>query len=85
MAVFFASVKSRKLRHLGHGVQKNNSPEKDIIQSTLSGRRKRGRRQKTSRTDSITSWTGLHLEDVLRNNANRSNWKTAANARNAEG
>ena len=48
--------------------------KKIIIQGTLPGSRTRGR-LKTAWIDSVTSWTGLKLEDAIRNVDDRSEWR----------
>jgi len=55
---------------------RHNCLEKDIIQGTLSGKRKRGK-PKTTWLGNITKWTGMDLEIILGVMDNRSLWRRA--------
>jgi len=69
-----ANVKSRNLKYFGHTVHvEDKSLEKSVIQGTLPGSRTR-ERPKTAWIDNVTLWTGLKLEDAIRNVDNRSEW-----------
>jgi len=50
--------------------------EKGIIEGTLPGSKKRGR-PRTVWINSVTSWTGLKLEEAIVKVDNRSAWRTA--------
>ena len=57
------TVKSRKLAHYGHTMRKQRSClEKDIMQRTTPGARRRGR-PRTAWMDNIKTWTGLSVEE----------------------
>ena len=74
---FLESVKCRKLRcirHFGHFMIKNNSLKRKTTskkKKKKERRRRRRRRQNTSWIDNATSWTGLHLKDILRKTVDR--------------
>ena len=53
----------------GH-VSRSSGLAKTILQGTVQGGRKRGRRRKRWE-DNITEWTGLKLSDALRMSENR--------------
>jgi len=60
------AVKSRKLAYYGHTMRKQGScPEKEIMQETMPGARKR-RRPCTAWMDNIKTWTGLSVEESIR-------------------
>ena len=59
-------VKARKLAYCGHTVRKQGSClEKEIMQGTMSGARRRGR-PRTAWMDNIKTWTGLPMEESAR-------------------
>ena len=60
------TVKARKLAYYGHTMRKQRSClEKEIMQGTLSGARRRGR-PRTAWMDNIKTWTGLCMEESIR-------------------
>ena len=57
------TVKARKLAYYGHTMRKQGSClEKEIMQGTMSGARRRGR-PRTAWMDNIKTWTGLSVEE----------------------
>ena len=59
------TVKARKLAYYGHTMRKQRSClEKEIMQGTLSGARRRGR-PRTAWMDNIKTWTGLCVEESI--------------------
>jgi len=50
---------------IGHTMRKHDSLEKDIITGTLPGKR----------TNIITAWTGLTLNDISRKIEGRNEWR----------
>ena len=60
------NVKARKLAYYGHIMRKQgNCLEKEIMQGTISGVRRRGR-PRMAWIDNIKSWTGLYVEESIR-------------------
>jgi len=60
------TVKVRKLAYYGHTMRKQGSClEKEIMQGTMPGARRRGR-PRTARMDNINTWTGLPVEESIR-------------------
>jgi len=60
------TVKARKLAYYGHTTRKQGSClEKEIMQGTMPGARRRGRPH-TAWMDNITTWTGLPVEESVR-------------------
>ena len=60
------TVKTRKLAYYGHTSRKQGSClEKQIMQGTMSGARRRGR-PRTAWMDNIKTWTGLPVEESIR-------------------
>jgi len=60
------TVKARKLAYYGHTIGKQgNCLEKEIIQGTMPGGRRRGR-PRTAWIDNTKSWTGLSVEESIR-------------------
>jgi len=60
------TVKARKLAYYGHTMRKQgNCPEKEIMQGTMPGARRRGR-PRTAGIDNSESWTGLSVEESIR-------------------
>ena len=66
-------VKKRKLRWFGH-VSRSSGLAKTILQSTVKGKRKRGR-QKKRWEDNIKEWIGMDLASSTRSAEHRSRWK----------
>ena len=66
-------VKKRKLRWFGH-VSRSSGLAKTILQSTVKGKRKRGR-QKKRWEDNIKEWTGMDFASSTKAAENRSRWK----------
>ena len=48
--------------------------EKEIMQGTLSGARRRGR-PRTAWTDNIKTWTGLNVKESIRMTEDRDKWR----------
>ena len=62
----FDTVKARKLVYYGHTMKKQGSClEKEIMQGTMPGARRRGR-PRTAWMDNINTWTGLSVEESIR-------------------
>jgi len=60
------TVKARKLSYYGHTMRKQGSClEKEIMQGTMPGARKRGR-PRTAWMENINTWTGLPVEESVR-------------------
>ena len=60
------TVKARKLAYYGHTMRKQGSClEKEIMQGTMPGARRRGR-PRTAWMDNINTWTGLPMEESIR-------------------
>ena len=60
------TVKARKLAYYGHTMRKQGSClEKEIMQGTMPGARRRGR-PRTAWMDNIKTWTGLPVEESIR-------------------
>jgi len=60
------TVKARKLAYYGHTMRKQGSClEKEIMQGTVPGARRRGRPH-TAWMDNIKTWTGLSVEESIR-------------------
>jgi len=69
------TVKSRKLAYYGHTMRKQGSClEKEIMQGTLPGARRRGR-PRTAWMDNIKTWTGLSVEESIRMTEDRDKWR----------
>ena len=66
-------VKKWKLRWFGH-VLRSSGLAKTILQGTVKGQRKRGRRKKRW-DDSIKEWTGMDIASSTRASENRTRWK----------
>jgi len=61
-------VKARKLAYYGHTMKKNGSClEKEIMQGTMPGERRRGR-QRTAWMDNIKTWTVLPVHGRVNQN-----------------
>jgi len=68
------TVKARKLAY-GHNMTKQGSClEKEIVQGTMSGARRRGR-PRTAWMDNIKTGTGLLVEESIRMTENRDKWR----------
>ena len=67
------TVKARKLAYYGHTTRKQGL-EKEIMQGTMSGARRRGR-PRTAWMDNIKTWTGLPLEESIRMTEDRDKWR----------
>ena len=68
------TVKARKLAYYGHTVRKQGSSvEKEIMQGTMPGARRRGR-PRTAWMDNIKTWTGLSVEESIRMTEDRDKW-----------
>ena len=68
------SVKARKLAYYGHTMRKQGSClEKEIMQGTMPGARRRGR-PRTAWMDNIKTWTGLSVESI-RMTEDRDKWR----------
>jgi len=60
------TVNAGKLAYYGHTMRKQGRcPEKEIMQGTMSGARRRGR-PRTAWMDNINTWTGLYMEESIR-------------------
>jgi len=68
------TVKARKLAYYGHTMRKQgNCLEKEIMQGTMPGARRRGR-PRTAWIDNIKLWTGLSVEESVRMTEDRDKW-----------
>jgi len=65
-----------KLAYYGHTTRKQGSClEKEILEGTMSGARRRGR-PRTARMDNIKTWTGLSVEESVRmTTEDRDEWR----------
>ena len=69
------TVKARKLANCGHTMRKQGSClEKEIMQGTVPGARRRGR-QRTAWMYNIKTWTGLPVEESIRMTEDRDKWR----------
>jgi len=69
------AVKARKLAYYGHNMRKQGSClEKEIMQETMPGARRRGR-PRTAWMDNIKTWTGLSVEESIRMTKDRDKWR----------
>ena len=69
------TVKARKLAYYGHTMRKQGSClEKEIMQGTTPGARRRGR-PRTAWMDNIKTWTGLPVEESIRMTDDRHKWR----------
>jgi len=69
------TVKARKLAYYGHTMKKQGSClEKEIMQGTMPGARRRGRPH-TAWMDNIKTWTGLSVEESRRVAEDRDKWR----------
>ena len=68
-------VKARKLAYYGHTTRKQgNCLEKEIMQGTTPGARRRGR-PRTAGMDNIKTWTGLPVEESIRMTEDSDKWE----------
>jgi len=69
------TVKAMKLAYYGHTIRKEGSClEKEILQGTMPGARRRGRPY-TAWVDDINTWTGLPVEESIRITEDRDKWR----------
>ena len=69
------AVKARKLAYYGHTMRKRGSClEKEIMQGTMPGARRRGR-PRTAWMDNIKTWTGLSVDESTRITEDRDKWR----------
>ena len=69
------TVKARRLAYYGHTMRKQGSClEKEIMQGTMSGARRRGR-PCTAWMDNINTWVGLSIEESIRMTEGRDEWR----------
>jgi len=69
------TVKARKLTYCGHTMRKQGSClEKEIMQGTMPGARRRGR-PRTAWVDNIKTSTGLSVEKSVRMTEDRDKWR----------
>ena len=69
------TVKARKVAYYGHIMSKQGSClEKEIMQGTMPGARRRGR-HRTAWMDNIKTWTGLPEEESVRMTEDRDKWR----------
>ena len=74
-AMLVDTVKARKLAYYGHSMRKQGSClEKEIMQRTVPGARRRGR-PRTAWIDNIKTWTGLSVEESIRMTEDRDKWR----------
>jgi len=74
------TVKASKLAYYGHTVRKQGSClEKEIMQGTMPGARRRGR-SCTAWMDNIKTWTGLSVEESIRMTEDRDKWRKDVHA-----
>ena len=83
------TVKARKLAYYGHTMRKQGSfLEKEIMQGTMPGARRRGR-PRMAWMDNIKTWTGLPVEESTSMTEDRDKWRKyvhgVANARIDDG
>jgi len=73
------TVKARKLAYCAHIMRKQWSClEKEIIQGTMPGARRRGR-PRTAWMDNIKTWTGLSVEESIKMTEDRDKWRKYVN------
>jgi len=69
------NAKARKLSYCGQTMRKQGSClEKEIMQGTMSGARRRGR-PRTAWMDNIKTWTGPPVEESIRMTEGRNKWR----------
>ena len=64
-------VKKKKLRWYGH-ISRSSGMPKTILQGTVKGARRRGRRKRWE--DNVKEWTGMGFGDSLRAAEDREGW-----------
>ena len=70
-----ANVKVRKMTYFGHILRKKHvCLEKDLIQGTLPGGRRR-EKPITSWLGNLTSWTTMNMDEMLRSTEDRTGWQ----------
>jgi len=75
MTELLDTVKARKLAYCGHTMRKQGSClEKEIMQGTMPGGRRRGRPH-TAWMDNIKTWTGLSVEESMKMTEDRDEWR----------
>jgi len=68
-------VKARKLAYYGHTIRKQRSClEKEIMQGTMPGARRRGRPH-TAWMENINTWTRLPMETSVKMTEDRDKWR----------
>jgi len=67
-------VKTRKLTYYGQKKKQGSCVEKEIMQETMAGARRRGR-PRTAWMDNIKTWTGLSVEESIRMTEDRDKWR----------
>ena len=68
-------AKAKKLAYYGHTIRKQgNCLEREIMQGTMPGARRRGR-PRTAWMDNIKTWTGLSVEESIRMTEDRDKWR----------
>jgi len=69
------TVKARKIAYHGHAMRKQGSClEKEIMQGTMPGARRRGR-PRTAWMDNIKTWTVLSVEESIRMTEDTDKWR----------
>ena len=69
------TVKARKVVYYSHSTRKQGSClEKEIMQGTMPGARRRGR-PRTAWMDNIKTWTGLSVEESIKVTEDRDKWR----------
>jgi len=69
----FVGLKARKLTYYSHTMKKQGSClEKETMQETMPGARKRGRPRWI---DNVKTWTGLSMEESVRMTEDRDTWR----------
>ena len=72
------AVKARKLTYYGHTMRKQGSClEKEIMQETMPGVRRRGRPHEAW-MDNISTWTGLPVEESIKMTEDRDNGESTS-------
>jgi len=70
-----ANLKAGKMTYFGHILRKNDvCLEKDLIQGTLPGGRRRGK-PRTSWIGNLTSWTTMNMDEMLQSTEDRTGWR----------
>jgi len=63
------------MTYFGHILRKKDvCIEKDLIQGTLPGGRRRGK-PRTSWIGNLTSWTTINMDEMLRSKEDRTGWQ----------